>query len=645
MLDAQRQGIKIAAKSNVDQHIEVKSVVVPYSVAKRVFGKEIAETHIVVQLAISNSSPSMAFVLHNAFIDFSKVGNEPSAGLFGLFGGEPALSQGRNGSATSRISSVESRVARGQLLDAQQTTGRNITMRVLTTLGSIAAGYSFSFGEKGIAKGIAAFNGNVVPGVAYAWPDLTVAQINRISDFGYQTNKLIPKEGGEIVVCFFPIADFLTPGFQQIFKKAPAALFTPLQMIKDKSIKSLVYKNLKLETLDVEAIETILPCFQLLTAAAKVKSEPPADPANEKQDKPRRPVSDPAITFAAQELKGAVMDDCRTTFKSNIKALTQLLYLQNLSFDNLLVEVDGIMTVDVRQVPARIAGVTFEGADNTPQLWAAPGTVKGKIEGEYLANGTLKILETAALGIEDVTVDTANATDRLLPFSFKVTKAIPSGSKLTFVVDRKFDANQTTTSTVSSMKFEYVVGYVLTGPVVTKVAQEDATVTLTGANLFNTTETPLKLSLTNSRDSKKVVDIKPKDGATATSLTFDLPASLDAGCWIIKLATGTMQAPAIDKLAAKLPASKLSTAKREGTVLNVEGEGFLDTAACGAPLRFKARLASGDLIELKPKSETTVKKAAFDIPDELKKVKWQLELWQGDKEQKPSLTVEAPTAP
>lgn len=180
-----------------------------------------------IQLAISNSSPSMAFVLHNAFIDFSKVGNEPSAGLFGLFGGEPALSQGRNGSATSRISSVESRVARGQLLDAQQTTGRNITMRVLTTLGSIAAGYSFSFGEKGIAKGIAAFNGNVVPGVAYAWPDLTVAQINRISDFGYQTNKLIPKEGGEIVVCFFPIADFLTPGFQQIFKKAPAALFTP----------------------------------------------------------------------------------------------------------------------------------------------------------------------------------------------------------------------------------------------------------------------------------------------------------------------------------------------------------------------------------------------------------------------------------
>ena len=53
MLDAQRQGIKIAAKSNVDQHIEVKSVVVPYSVAKRVFGKEIAETHIVVQLAYS----------------------------------------------------------------------------------------------------------------------------------------------------------------------------------------------------------------------------------------------------------------------------------------------------------------------------------------------------------------------------------------------------------------------------------------------------------------------------------------------------------------------------------------------------------------------------------------------------------------
>jgi hypothetical protein len=346
-----------------------------------------------------------------------------------------------------------------------------------------------------------------------------------------------------------------------------------------------------------------------------------------------------------QTLKNAVIADCTATFATNTKALTQLLYLQNLSFENLLVEVDGIMTVDVRQVPARIAGVSFDGAENAPQLWAAPGSLKGKIEGEYLTNGTLKIVEANALGIEDITVDAAKATDRLLPFSFKSTKPIPSGSKLTFVVERKFDPNQTTTSTVSSMKFEYVVAYVLTGPIVTKVAQEDATVTLTGANLFNTTETPLKLSLTNSRDSKKVVDAKPKDGATATSLSFDLPASLDAGCWIIKLATGTMQAPAIDKLAAKLPASKLSGLKREGTVLNVEGDGFLDTAACGAPLRFKARLASGDLIELKTKSEMTLKKAAFDIPDELKKVKWQLELWQGDKEQKPSLTVEAPTTP
>jgi hypothetical protein len=527
MLDAQRQGIPIATKNNVGEHIRVKSVVIPYSVAKRVFGKEIAETHIVVQLAISNSSPAMAFVLHNAYIDFSKVGNEPSPGISGLFGGEPESSSGRNGSATSRISSVESRVARGQLLDAQQTTARNITMRVLTTLGSIAAGYSFSFGEKGIAKGIAAFNGNIVPGVAYAWPDLTVAQINRISDFGYQTNKLIPKEGGEIVVCFFPIADFLTPGFQQIFKKAPAALFTPLQMIKDKSIKSLVFKNLNFKTSDVEDIEKILPCFQLLSAATKVKS----DSSMDKQNLQRRPVSDDGVVAVTQTLKNAVIADCTATFATNTKALTQLLYLQNLSFENLLVEVDGIMTVDVRQVPARIAGVSFDGAENAPQLWAAPGSLKGKIEGEYLTNGTLKIVEANALGIEDITVDAAKATDRLLPFSFKSTKPIPSGSKLTFVVERKFDPNQTTTSTVSSMKFEYVVAYVLTGPIVTKVAQEDATVTLTGANLFNTTETPLKLSLTNSRDSKKVVDAKPKDGATATSLSFDLPASLDAGCY------------------------------------------------------------------------------------------------------------------
>jgi hypothetical protein len=213
---AAKEGVDLPVKATVHDAVGVTAVLLTQRSVQRVFGKEIANIYAVVQLTISNNSQDAAFVLHSAYIDTSQWALGGSSKGFTATSQDAPDESRRAGTKAHRIASVEARVARGELLDAQMWSARNWTVRLLTVAGSVASGYSFSFKEQGIAKGIAAFSGSFVPGVAFAWPDGAVAQQNRISDFGYQTNKIVGKGSGEIIVCFFPIDMFLS-SFQEDF--------------------------------------------------------------------------------------------------------------------------------------------------------------------------------------------------------------------------------------------------------------------------------------------------------------------------------------------------------------------------------------------------------------------------------------------
>src|SRR5207245_795340 len=116
-----------------------------------------------------------------------------------------------------------------------------------------------------------------IPGVATAWPDKTIEQLNRVSDFGFRANKVIPKEGSDIIVCFFRSDRFLTRGFRKLFLKSPALFFAPGQMLMDKSVKKDVDEAIGnfLEGIDigtstdtptkVVALRNALPCFFRIT--------------------------------------------------------------------------------------------------------------------------------------------------------------------------------------------------------------------------------------------------------------------------------------------------------------------------------------------------------------------------------------------
>src|SRR5881394_8015 len=94
----------------------------------------------------------------------------------------------------------------------------------------------------------------------------TVEQLNRVSDFGFHSPQLVSKQGSQVIVCFFPIDRFLTPGFRKLFLKSPALFFAPLQMLFDKTSEADVKDALEElgSPFDYAALRDALKCFMVV---------------------------------------------------------------------------------------------------------------------------------------------------------------------------------------------------------------------------------------------------------------------------------------------------------------------------------------------------------------------------------------------
>ncbi|HST54203.1 MAG TPA: hypothetical protein VLJ61_19500 [Pyrinomonadaceae bacterium] len=244
--DAKTQNMLDQAKENgrqvqvaVNGNISAQAVLIPQVDARRIFGKEVADNYAVIEVNVSNKSQDATLLIHSIYIDYSRWALSGASSRPDITDPDP-MSTYQASTRPSHVASEERRIVRGQLLDAQLSTKRNRWIKWLTLAGSVAAAYTFSLNERGIIRGISAFNGVVIPGLDATFPDPVIAQLNRISDFGFATNTPVPRQGGEIVVCFFPIDRFLTPGFRKLFLKSPALFFAPLQMLVDDNSKTLL---------------------------------------------------------------------------------------------------------------------------------------------------------------------------------------------------------------------------------------------------------------------------------------------------------------------------------------------------------------------------------------------------------------------
>jgi hypothetical protein len=390
--DAASKGFRLEGAS-IGPQVHIEAVLLPAAICRHVFGKEIAENYVAIELTVSNKNHDAAFLIHSVLIDYEDwlmSGSPQALARYAatVSGGpiEPDARRRRTeafqaSTLENQVASVEYRVVRGEALDAQQWSSRNWTMRALQLAGVLATGSEFAFKEQGIIKAIGAFTGQGIPAANVFWPDGTVPQLDRISDFGFRTNKVIPKESADIVVAFFPIDRFIAPSLKKIFLKSPAVFFTPGSIFTDPKVDP-----------------------QLRRILNNLLENPEDAPLN--------------LQKTLAQAKGRAI-------------------LEGISLNNVRVSVGGIMVVDADTIPARIDSISFDG---TPD-WSKAGKITGAIHGSLLSGAQPAVMEDLKLNPQPVA---DNSTDTELHFTLSVPEGgVPDCTALHFHVTKSKDSKTT----------------------------------------------------------------------------------------------------------------------------------------------------------------------------------------------------------
>jgi hypothetical protein len=451
--DAAKKGFPLTSNSTDGTgNISVEATLIPPKIAKTVFGKEISLNYAVIALTISNRSSDQSFIIHTVFVDYSQwllSGGSPYAqqqddaacsatpASMSPTGDQQPAPPGKAPAASTRcagnalrswqqrtspnqIDSLETRVVRGELLDRQPWTTRNWVLRALQATGSVAAGFTFATTNTGWLQGIGAYNAHFIPAMQNFWPDATVGQMNRISDLGFQVNKVIAKQSSDIVVAFFPIERFLTPDLKSIFISSPAVFFVPFAALADPTVSD------RLKTY----IDYIFTEEQLANMRGHLHQVVAGDCST----------LGPNTVLAAGD-----------TFEKAKRACETADLVNRLSLNVVRVTVGGTMNVDVNKVPAQITEVDIDQDKAGTATWKKGDTLAGEIFGSFLGGGTPTITKPENVG--QVTAVTEGSSDTQLHFTIKMGEDLPAGTKtLTFQVSKKSDG-----STITSPTHDYTI--------------------------------------------------------------------------------------------------------------------------------------------------------------------------------------------
>lgn len=630
----------------VRNYVDASAVLIPARDASRIFGPEIGQHYAVVEVNVGNKSPDAALIIHSVFIDYTRWGMSgvvPDSGQSQQGDGQGHFDQYQTPTNSAQVASEEYRLVRGQFLNAQTWRTRSWVMRLLTLAGNVAGAYTFSLNEQGIIKGIAAFNGVVVPGINTAWPDTSQDQMNRINDLGFRANKMVPKGASEVIVCFFPIDRFLTPGFRKLFLKAPSLFFAPGLLLADKTMEKDVIRVLG-DDLDMppaalgasegtvlQTLKGYLPCYLsiLEDASPGLISKRESYYEQMKRDEIGLCLARFGLT---QEL-----DNNRPTgvlkpppanlgTHTGFAAFMALDYLSQASLNRVHVTIDGSMTLDTSGLAAKIEGVTFDAVagcagPEAPCFWSpvvAGGVRTGTISGSYLTDGKVSITGSGDVKVADVTTISEGSSDQQLRFSFKLTQGASNGT-LTFKVSKQPRGSD---KPIDSETFVVPIsgGNGSTGlppphPTITDVkVKDDATLSVEGSEFFDTPTYSLDINLVAPDGKEVTVEKSSVTIKDEKHLEVKIPPGADApGCWRVtaKVNGSPLGQPPKNNTFAALPT--LSTATRDGDKIIVEGEG-LDAKDCrGNAPTFQLVNEGQPAITLKAKAGPTATEAAFDL--------------------------------
>ena len=646
---AQELGSRISVNGNV----HVQAVLIPRVAAHRIFGSEVANNYAVIEINVGNKSPDAALLIHGIFIDYSAWPLSGTSRMAVQAARSTDVFQASN--FPSQVASEEYRVVRGEMLDAQTDTLRNRIIRWLTLAGNLAGAFTFSINEEGIVKGIAAATGVGIPGLATAYPDKTIDQLNRISDLGFRSNKVIPKEASDVIVCFFPIDRFLTPGFKRIFLKRPAVFFAPFLLLTDKHPE--VQKDLDvaigdfLSTTDINGktskkwsaadIRRALPCYSIVTSKPHDPGydaclddfglEPFHDPKT-KKDGLRVKVKRDGASHEVTDATGRPIPEPAEYEK--YRKYMVINFIGDVSLNRVNVTVDGVMAVDVNTIAGRIDEVDLDkvadcGDANGECFWtdltANDGVRTGVIRGAYLKGADIVIADKDAVHLDALKKVDEGSDDNELHFSFKLTVPVDNQTKLHFTVIKP--APSEGAKPLESNSYEYLVAY---SP--TAVGIESATLSTDKKTV------EVKIRRVSSAAVKFILHPESGDDVAVPAnkvapvagdrnkfvLTID-GMNLTAGCWSVQAASSGLSSNRSNKFSVE-PKLKLDAAIRHAESIEVTGTDLIDFTHCGGQrVTFKVFKEGSKTPTAVDVLKWNNGKAILRIPDEVK----QDEKWKG----------------
>jgi len=456
-------GVALNGSTNVKDNVRIQAVLLPHPSASRVFGKEIANHYAVIQVIVDNQSEDSSFLLQSIFMDYS---DWALSGIINSADTAPADSKtaptdtdchaarppdsSQVASCPGQVASVEYRVIRGQLQDASVWSGRNTVVRVAVFAGAISTGL-VGLKSKAALGYSSSYSGDFIPALQILWPDPTVAQVNRVSDLGFQTNKAFPKGSADVVYAFFPIERFLSPGLKHLFLNAPALFFSPAQLFFDKKIDHRAIARRGVSKKDIEETKNLI--LDLLQVSDTLAGTPASLSVTKDEQ---------VLALLLQRCDNTTPDSQACRYKK---------IFASISLNKIHVVAGGVMSVNTQTIPANITSIDFALGNNTADLWMKTGVDQsGTVTGRFLTGSSLTVSSMSLNGealkpgdyFDTLPFPPSNspgATDSLLPFTMKLKQQIKPGTILQFEVIKAPSTTDKTASKVKSMDYGFTVSY------------------------------------------------------------------------------------------------------------------------------------------------------------------------------------------
>ena len=192
--------------------------------ASDVYGRRLGKRYIVYQVRISDYSKDYQYVVHDISLNLKDV--LLRQGVPGTY------KDGVELPATAFLaSSRDLDVLRGIPEKGQDYDPRNLSLHILTGLGSVAGGISglTPFSDV-MGSAVAVFNGAFLQAFVGIAPDHTGTQLNRLSDEAFASNTLVDKLHTKVFAIFIPQSLVLGKDNQKDFWKDPRTLLSTLPL-------------------------------------------------------------------------------------------------------------------------------------------------------------------------------------------------------------------------------------------------------------------------------------------------------------------------------------------------------------------------------------------------------------------------------